>query len=155
MKDRDFYENGIMSLILIILLFLVSLLFTGCKTTKDIALQDTIIKIDSVYITKFQKDSVHVYDSIFVKQKGDTVWVEKLKKIYVGKAVHDTIYKTKIDTVRTKKTITKTEYVEKKLTWWQRTCIKFFPWLLILSGGFVVFKFRKPIFGILSRLKPS
>lgn len=41
--------------------------------------------------------------------------------------------------------------VEKKLTWWQSTCIKFFPWSLILIALSIGFYFRKPIWNIIKR----
>lgn len=55
---------------------------------------------------------------------------------------------------------TKTEYitlidkkeVEKELTWWQHTCIKWFPWCLILLIIAIGYIFRKPILKITKRL---
>ena len=63
------------------------------------------------------------------------------------------------DSVRTEYK-TKTKYitlidkkeVEKELTWWQHTCIKWFPWCLILLIIAIGYIFRKPILKITKRL---
>lgn len=63
------------------------------------------------------------------------------------------------DSVRTEYK-TKTEYitlidkkeVEKELTWWQHTCIKWFPWCLILLIIAIGYIFRTPILKITKRL---
>ena len=35
--------------------------------------------------------------------------------------------------------------VERDFTWWEQTCIKWFPWTLILCTLYLGLKFRKPI----------
>lgn len=42
--------------------------------------------------------------------------------------------------------------VERKLTWWESTCIKFFPYSLGLLLFAVVYAFRKPIINLARRL---
>lgn len=59
-----------------------------------------------------------------------------------------TEYKTKIKY----KTRTKYKEVEKELTWWQRTCIKFFPWSLALIIASLGIHFRKPIKSLFKHL---
>ena len=59
-----------------------------------------------------------------------------------------TEYKTKIKYV----TLTEKKEVEKELTWWQHTCIKWFPWCLILLIIAIGYIFRKPILKITKRL---
>lgn len=44
---------------------------------------------------------------------------------------HDVIVSDTTTTHSNQTTVTVTEYVEKKLSWWQSLCIKWFPWTLI------------------------
>ena len=65
----------------------------------------------------------------------------------------------RIDSIRTEYK-TKTEYitlidkkeVEKELTWWQHTCITWFPWCLILLIIAIGYILRNPILKITKRL---
>lgn len=57
------------------------------------------VHTDSVYITKHQKDSVWLHDSIMVTEKGDTIRIEKWHTKYIEKQVHDTCFVTKVDSV--------------------------------------------------------
>lgn len=90
-------------------------LCTGCTTTKYIETvrEVTVAKTD----TFLQKDSVFCHDSIHVKEKGDSViidrWHTRWKDRVVYQAVHDTITTTETKEV--------TKEVPAKLTWWQQT----------------------------------
>jgi len=48
----------------------------------------------------------------------------------------------------------KIEYVEKKLTWWQKFRIKSFWWLVALSAGLGIWIFRKPLLALLKTWLP-
>ena len=73
---------------------------------------------DSIYFTKVQFDSIWQHDSIFVKEymRGDTVYFEHTKwhTKYVEKAVHDTTYIERTDSLSIPVP------VEKKLSRWQQ-----------------------------------
>lgn len=72
---------------------------------------------DTTYVAKIQVDSVFHRDSIFVKEKNDTVfqYVERIRNHY--KFVHDTTYIHQVDTVMCEHIIEKK--VEKPLSAWQ------------------------------------
>ena len=91
-------------------------------------------------------DSVYLYekDSIFVKQKGDTVWLERWSIRYKDKLIEkkDTTY---INNVEVKEVA-----VPAQLNWWQRWQIRSFWWLFGLVAIVVAwqiikiyFKFKK------------
>lgn len=76
-------------------LLVLSLAFVGCKT------RSIYIPVESVrteYKDRLQRDSIHLYDSVFLKVKGDTVWLEKYKYQYRDKIVRDSIFLN--DTIR-------------------------------------------------------
>lgn len=82
--------------ILIVVLALCALL-GSCTTTKVVTVEK--VRTDTTYITKQQRDSIWLHDSIRVTEKGDTVRIEKWHTKYVEKQVHDTTYVAKHDSV--------------------------------------------------------
>ena len=45
------------------------------------------------YIDRFYRDSIHLYDSVFVREKGDTFWLEKYRYLYQDRIIRDSIFK--------------------------------------------------------------
>ena len=49
-------------------------------------------------------DSVHIHDSIYVREGGDTVWMTRWRTCWRDRVVHDTVRERITDTVRETKT---------------------------------------------------
>lgn len=92
--------------------FMCLLLVCSCQTVKYVPVET--IKIDTTYINKLQRDSIYMLDSVYVKEKGDTVLIEKYKYLYRDKLVRDTMYISKADSIQVPYP------VEKELTRWQQ-----------------------------------
>ena len=90
---------------------LLFLFLCGCRT-EYIPIES--VRYDSVMIEKLMRDSVFVRDSVYLKEKGDTIYKYKDKYVYVYKNRVDTFYMEKI---REKEVPVP---VERKLTWWER-----------------------------------
>ncbi|WP_419032876.1 hypothetical protein [Dysgonomonas gadei] len=78
-----------------ILLFILVFALTGCKT------RTVYIPVESVrteYKDRLLRDSVHLYDSVFVKMKGDTIRIEKYKYLYRDRLLRDSVFVN--DTIR-------------------------------------------------------
>ena len=106
------------------------LALSSCKTTEVVTVEK--VKADTTYITKVQRDSIWQHDSVFVKEKGDSVLIERWHTKYIEKEVHDTTYVAKHDSVPVPYPVTK--YVEKQLSWWQ----KLLMWFGGISGLLVI-----------------
>lgn len=94
-------------------------LFCGCKTvTKVVEVEK--VRTDTTYITKHQRDSIHVHDSVYLHEytKGDTVYIEKVRwRTDIKEKLRiDTIYMSKTDTVK----VAKTETVIQQESKWKR-----------------------------------
>lgn len=100
-----------------VILFVLALL-ASCKQVEYVTVEK--VRTDTTYITKWQKDSVWLHDSIHVKEKGDTVLVEKWHTKYVEKQVHDTTYVATHDTIPDSFPVETIKEVPAELTWWQR-----------------------------------
>jgi hypothetical protein len=121
----------------------VAVLLVGCKTKERVVAVEKV-RNDTTYITKHQRDSVWLHDSIHVTEKGDTIKIEKWHTKYVEKATHDTLYQHKTDSVPVPYPVEK--LVERELTWWQQTRMHLGEALLALAGiAVVVFVVRRKL----------
>lgn len=125
----------------IVLLVVMMLTFPSCSPR---IIEHIRYQRDTTYIEKVQIDSIYKKDSVFVKEKGDTIFIYKEKVREKYKFVHDTIRMVKVDSVAVEHI--KEVKVEKPLSWWQKARMNAFWWLL---GGIVIcllWIFRKFIF---------
>lgn len=104
--------------------FMCLLLVCSCRTVKYVPVET--IKIDTTYINKLQRDSIYMLDSVYVKEKGDTVLIEKYKYLYRDKLVRDTMYISKADSIQVPYP------VEKELTRWQQFRMDFGGWAMCI-----------------------
>ena len=93
---------------------------TSCTTTERVVTVQKV-KIDTTYITKHQRDSVWLHDSIRVSEKGDTIRIEKWHTKYIEREVHDTLYQASHDTIPQPYPVEK--IVPAELSWWQQARI--------------------------------
>lgn len=123
------------------LIIIVALLFVGCKTKERVVTVEKV-RNDTTYITKHQRDSVWLHDSIHVTEKGDTIRIERWHTKYIEKATHDTLYQATHDTIPQPYPVEK--LVERELSWWQQTRLHLANIMLWLLGiGVVVFIVKK------------
>jgi hypothetical protein len=102
------------------------------------------VKHDSIYINKVQVDSVYHRDSIYVVDKGDTVFLYKDRYIYKYKDRTDTLYVTNTYSIQVPYP------VEKELTKWQQFRMDFGGWaiaaviiIVLIFFGRLVYKLKK------------
>ena len=121
----------------IIILIAALLFMSGCSPrilVREVVRDSLIVrtKLDSVYL--YEKDS------IFIKQKGDTVFFERWSIRYKDKLIEkkDTTY---IDKVQVKEVP-----VPEQLNWWQRTQINLFWWLFSVIAIVIVWQIIKIYF---------
>ena len=144
-KDARMAVSGVFSIFLLILLSIVIELLTGgCspRVIEHIVYQhDTtkVVKVDSIW--KYEKDSV------FVKEKGDTVYkyVERIR--YRDRYKVDTLVRVKVDSVVVERV--KEVKVEKPLSWWQKSKIGAFWYLFGAVIILLLWTFRKPLLKLL------
>ena len=83
--------------ILIVALALCAML-GSCTTTKVVTVEK--VRNDTTYITKHQRDSIYIHDSTAVEKNDSITKIEHWHTKYVDRAVHDTLYKSKTDSVQ-------------------------------------------------------
>ena len=111
---------------------------------------ETVYVRDTTYISKVQVDSVFKRDSIFVKEKNDTIYVYKEKVRDRYRLLRDTIYQHSVDSMYVDKA--REVKVEKQLSAWQRFKLRGFWVLAAMVGGYVVWKNRRNLFRLLAKM---
>ena len=106
---------------IISLLVFILYMMASCRT-EYIPIES--VRYDSVFFSKMIKDTTIVKDSVFVRQKGDTVFKDKFLVIYKKVLLRDTML-----TIR-KDSIPVPFPVERKLTRWEQVKVDF--------GGYVI-----------------
>ena len=84
----------------ILFLLFMTLLLGSCKVKEKIVeVQIPQIKTEIKYIDKVKYDSIYLKDSVYIVQKGDTIYNNKVAYRYKYKYLKDTVAVNKIDTI--------------------------------------------------------
>ena len=132
-------KTGAIYLLYILALFC---LLCGCRQTQYVPV--VTILHDSIYLTQMQRDSILRYDSIYVRDAGDTVWLEKYKYLYRDRWRVDTLVSVRTDTVGVPYP------VERKLTRWERVKMEAGGYAIVIGAvlvlviiGWLVYRIRR------------
>lgn len=100
------------------------LVLSGCKT-RTVVVTVPEVRTDTLIITKSQRDSIWLHDSIHVSEKteNDTVFLEvkKWHTKYIETRTRDTIYIFTHDTIPHPYPVEVIKEIERDLSWWQKT----------------------------------
>ena len=122
---------------LFLLLFLTTII--SCTTTKIVEVPVETIKTE--YIEQVKYDSIYSKDSIYIIQKGDTIYNNKVQYLYKYKYLRDTINIT--DTIPKIVTVKDTQYINQLYTWQKL--------LIVIGIGFILYWIIKLVIYIKSK----
>lgn len=122
---------------LFLLLFLTTII--SCTSTKIVEVPIETIKTE--YIEQVKYDSIYSKDSIYIMQKGDTIYNNKVQYLYKYKYLRDTINIT--DTIPKIVTVKDTQYINQLYTWQKL--------LIVIGIGFILYWIIKLVIYIKSK----
>ena len=127
---------------LFITIILLAPAICSCRSVEYVPVES--VRQDTLYVNRLQRDSVYVADSVFVREKGDTVQIVRTRYIDRFRDRTDTLRMVSTDTIRVPYP------VEKELTRWQRVkleaggaAIGGFLLALVAIIAYIVYKSRK------------
>lgn len=126
-KNKEKAYQGCGLALVWLVLLLVGWLICSCKSVEYVPVVQKETHTDSIYLTKVQRDSIWLHDSIRVEARNDTVRVDRWHTKYVERLLHDTLYLSKRDSIPVPYEVVKE--VPAKVSKMERT----FMWLGILS----------------------
>ena len=112
---------------------------SSCTTTKYVPVVE--YHTDTLIQKMTQRDSIYLHDSTIVREKGDTVLIERWHTKYRDREVHDTVYQSCIDSVPAPYPVT--EYVERKMSGIDKFLIATGILSIISILIFAVYKLRR------------
>lgn len=138
--DTDFWQL----LIYVLGMLLIAFLLPGCKT-KYVPMEKVICRYVVKHDTLHTSDSVFVRDSVYLRQKGDTCFLDRWHE----KTIYKNVYKVKVDSFLKRDFIPVPYPVERKLTKWEEFELKYAAWamgatcvLLVLLGLYIYRRFK-------------
>ena len=129
--------------ILGILCILIGLMGQSCRPQQlvplptDDAPQHATTQIE--YRDKLIRDTTYVLDSVYIREKADTIFVTRWREKFTERIQTDTCYCLKSDTIR----IVRRMYIKAPLTKWQTIKLKFgevFLIILLLLLAWIIYK---------------
>lgn len=112
-----------MRMIKYVMTTLLLLVVWSCRTTEYVPVE--VIKTDTTYINKVQRDSIYQLDSVYILDRDDTVLITKTKYLYRDKLVRDTVYRSKVDSIQVPYP------VEQQLTRWEQFQLDVGGWAVV------------------------
>lgn len=109
-----------MKRLIFVVLLVSAMCFTGCRTTQYVPVET--IKTEYKTRDSIRHDSIYQRDSIYVIDRGDTVYTYKDRYLYKY------LYLNRIDTVIKTDSVQIPYPVEKALTRWQKAKIELGGW---------------------------
>lgn len=139
---KGYFWGWIFVLVMWVVAIILASMLSGCRSVQYVPVE--VAKYDTTYINKVQRDSIYQLDSIYIRDKGDTVLITKTKYIYRDKLIRDTVYASRVDSIQVPYP------VEKELTRWQQFRMDVGGWaigilvVLIIAGAiWLIIKLRK------------
>ena len=131
---------------LLLALLLSVILLTLASSCSPRIVEHIRYQHDTTYVVR--RDSVRFYDrdSIYIREKGDTIYKYVEKWRYRDRVRVDTFYRTRVDSVAVERE--KIVEVEKPLSGWRKWQIGAFWWLCGAVVLLLLWIFRKFIFKI-------
>ena len=121
----------------LILILILGIIASCCKSTKYIEVPVDRVKIE--YRNSVSIDTIYRNDSTIIREKGDTIFLEKYKYIYKVKELKDTVNIT--DTITVVNTVEVTKEVNKLYNW--QVGLMVLGGAAIALGGYKLIKFIK------------
>lgn len=135
---------------ILILLFIPLFLCNGCRTIEQTNIYKKKEKIDtyrktedSTYLSKQTNTICWLHDSIYIKEKGDTVFIKEWHTKFIDNSRIDTFYSKKIDTLYINKS--DTCYIDKTSTVIKKEVPKWILYILSITGTISIITITKII----------
>ena len=124
-----------------VIVLLLVVFLSGCRT-KYIPIEKIVYQKAIKHDTLHTSDSVFVRDSIFLRQKGDTCFLDRWHE----KTIFKNVYKVRVDSFLKRDSIPVPYPVERELSKWEQFQLKYAVWsfgalcMLLVILGYKLYK---------------
>lgn len=127
---KDLAKMCLTAIVSLLAVVVCCIVCSSCRSVQSVPVESVRTEIE--YRDRWQRDSIHIHDSIHIRDKGDTVFVDRWHTVYKDKLLRDTTYIEKTDSVQVPYP------VEKKLSRWQSMKMELGGWAFGIIIGFVL-----------------
>lgn len=117
---KDLAKMCLTAIVSLLAVVVCCIVCSSCRSVQSVPVESVRTEIE--YRDRWQRDSIHIHDSIHIRDKGDTVFVDRWHTVYKDKLLRDTTYIEKTDSVQVPYP------VEKKLSRWQSMKMELGGW---------------------------
>lgn len=117
---KDLAKMCLTAIVSLLAVVVCCIVCSSCRSVQYVPVESVRTEIE--YRDRWQRDSIHIHDSIHIRDKGDTVFVDRWHTVYKDKLLRDTTYIEKTDSVQVPYP------VEKKLSRWQSMKMELGGW---------------------------
>ena len=139
---KRWYDTDLWLLLIYVLgMLLIAFFLSGCRT-KYIPMEKVVCRDVVKHDTLHTSDSVFVRDSVFLRQKGDTCFLDRWHE----KTIFKNVYRVKVDSFIRGDSIPVPYPVEKQLSKWEQFQLKYANWsfgalcVLLVVLGYKLYK---------------
>lgn len=130
---KDLAKMCLTAIVSLLAVVVCCIVCSSCRSVQSVPVESVRTEIE--YRDRWQRDSIHIHDSIHIRDKGDTVFVDRWHTVYKDKLLRDTTYIEKTDSVQVPYP------VEKKLSRWQSMKMELGGWafgvIIVMALAFV------------------
>lgn len=130
---KDLAKMCLTAIVSLLAVVVCCIVCSSCRSVQYAPVESVRTEIE--YRDRWQRDSIHIHDSIHIRDKGDTVFVDRWHTVYKDKLLRDTTYIEKTDSVQVPYP------VEKKLSRWQSMKMELGGWafgvIIVMALAFV------------------
>lgn len=127
-KLKNLIKRGILRIfplprfVLYLFVAVVAYTLNGCATPKQSTQLARDTRVDSLYLSNTQYDSIYIYKDVYRDRSKDTVYEKDVSVEYRYKLLRDTIRIVERDSIPYQVTITETKEITRPLTFFDRLC---------------------------------
>lgn len=136
-KDRSTLHGCLACLVGLVIWFVIALLLASCKQTEYVQVVEH--HTDSLYITSQLRDSIYLHDSVYVREKGDTILMERWHTAWRERVRTDTVIVQRTDSIPMPYIVEKVVEKSKPTKWWQLVAVAI---AAFLASCFILKKLR-------------
>lgn len=125
-------NRAIEHFIVIVFVVVTTLVCCSCGSTKVATQLVRDVRVDTVYLSNMQYDSIYIYKDKLTDRSKDTIYVKDMSVEYRYKLLRDTIYKTQVDSIPYQVTVTEVKKITRPLTFYDHLTRLTF-WLVVGS----------------------
>lgn len=129
---------------IVIVIVIIGGTLLGCSSTRQLTTQLVHdVRVDTVYMTNQQYDSIYIYKDRITDRSKDTIYLKEVSVEYRYKLLRDTVKVIQRDSIPYEVTIVETKEITRPLTWYDHLTHLTFWFVIDSLISYIFLKLRR------------